>query len=60
MQLKAETYLEPKRTSMMKFCFSQKLFIFAKKSIKDDRLSFKEASENNEHFKTKPRWRKSS
>ena len=41
---------------MIKLFFSYLIIIFAKDSIIDGRLGFKEAPENNEIFKTKPRW----
>ena len=62
LQVKVEAYLKPKQASMVKlFCensydllFSPKMFII------HARLGSKEAFENNEIFKTKLRWSKSS
>ena len=45
---------------MMTLLFSQQFIIFAKNSIIDGRLDFKEAPENIENFKTKTRWIKRS
>ena len=52
--VKAEAYLEPKQTSMAKLFLVNNLLFFEKNFITDGRLSFKEAPENNEIFKTKP------
>ena len=61
LQIKAEAYLELKRTSIVKlFCENSYPFIFSQKKFHQDApLGSKEASENNEIFKTKLRWSKS-
>ena len=53
LQLKSETYLEPKRASMIKL-------LSQKSCIRDIQLGSEETYENNEIFKTKLRWSKSS
>ena len=60
-QVKAEAYLKPKRASMIKSFFVKivnNLLFFQKISIPDGQFGSKEASENNEIFKTKLRWSK--
>ena len=56
LQLKAEAYLDLKREVMMKLSFNKQRIIFTINSIIHSRLCFKETSENNEIFKTKPGW----
>ena len=58
--MKAEAYLEPKGTFMMKLFLGNNFFFFAKNSIIDGPLGFKDAPENNDIFKEKPRRSKST
>ena len=48
--MKAEAYLEPKGTSMMKLFLGNNFFFFAKNSIIDGPLGFKDAPWKQRYF----------